>query len=76
MLNPADLEALLLTFKVASISTALMLLFGTPLAWWLARTAFRLERPHQCRRSAAAGAAADGIGLLFAGADGPGRGNR
>ena len=38
MLSPADLETLLLTFKVASISTALMLLFGTPLAWWLART--------------------------------------
>lgn len=38
MLTPADLDTLLLTFKVASISTALMLLFGTPLAWWLART--------------------------------------
>jgi molybdate transport system permease protein len=38
MLNPADLGALLLTFKVASISTSLMLLLGTPLAWWLART--------------------------------------
>lgn len=38
MLSPADIEALLLTFKVASISTALMMLFGTPLAWWLART--------------------------------------
>ena len=38
MLTPADLDTLLLTFKVASISTALMLLLGTPLAWWLART--------------------------------------
>lgn len=38
MLTPADLGTLLLTFKVASISTSLMLLFGTPLAWWLART--------------------------------------
>lgn len=38
MLTPADLDTLLLTFKVAGISTALMLLFGTPLAWWLART--------------------------------------
>jgi molybdate transport system permease protein len=33
-----DLDALLLTFKVASIATVLMLLIGTPLAWWLART--------------------------------------
>ena len=38
MLTSADLDTLLLTFKVASIATVLMLLFGTPLAWWLART--------------------------------------
>jgi molybdate transport system permease protein len=38
MLTPADLGALILTFKVASIATSLMLMFGTPLAWWLART--------------------------------------
>ena len=38
MLSNADLDALILTFKVASISTLLMVLFGTPLAWWLART--------------------------------------
>jgi molybdate transport system permease protein len=38
MLTPADLGALLLTFKVAGFATLLMLLFGTPLAWWLART--------------------------------------
>jgi molybdate transport system permease protein len=38
MLTPADLDTLWLTFKVASLATTLMLLFGTPLAWWLART--------------------------------------
>jgi molybdate transport system permease protein len=38
MLTSADLDTLLLTAKVASIATVLMLLFGTPLAWWLART--------------------------------------
>lgn len=38
MLSPADFDALFLTFKVAGIATLLMLLFGTPLAWWLART--------------------------------------
>jgi molybdate transport system permease protein len=38
MLTPADFNALLLTFKVASLATIFMLLFGTPLAWWLART--------------------------------------
>ena len=38
MLSTSDLDTLLLTFKVAGISTGLMLLLGTPLAWWLART--------------------------------------
>ncbi len=38
MLSPADLGALFLTFKVAGSATFLMLLLGTPLAWWLART--------------------------------------
>ena len=38
MLSPADMATLWLTFKVAGIATLLMLLFGTPLAWWLART--------------------------------------
>ena len=38
MPTSADLDTLVLTFKVASISTALMMVFGTPLAWWLART--------------------------------------
>lgn len=38
MLTSADFATLLLTFKVASLSTIFMLLFGTPLAWWLART--------------------------------------
>ncbi len=38
MLTSADFATLLLTFKVASLATIFMLLFGTPLAWWLART--------------------------------------
>ncbi len=38
MLTSADLDTLLLTLKVAGISTSVMLLLGTPLAWWLART--------------------------------------
>jgi len=40
-LNSADLATLWLTFKVASLATGLMLIFGTPLAWWLARTQSR-----------------------------------
>lgn len=38
MLNPADIATLWLTFKVASLATITMLILGTPLAWWLART--------------------------------------
>lgn len=38
MLTSADFETLRLTFQVASLATIFMLLFGTPLAWWLART--------------------------------------
>jgi molybdate transport system permease protein len=32
-----DLAALLLTAKLATLSTGLLLLLGTPIAWWLAR---------------------------------------
>ncbi len=38
MLSSVDFDTLVLTFKVAGIATLIMLLLGTPLAWWLART--------------------------------------
>ena len=38
-----DLAAIWLTLKLASIVTALLLLIGTPIAWWLARTRSRLK---------------------------------
>ena len=41
MLTTADLNTLILTGKVAGIATILMLLIGTPMAWWLARTTSR-----------------------------------
>jgi molybdate transport system permease protein len=41
MLNPADIAAIWLTVQVASLTTLILLLLGTPLAWWLARTEFR-----------------------------------
>jgi molybdate transport system permease protein len=37
-LSPADLAALWLTVKLASVTTLILLLLGTPIAWWLART--------------------------------------
>ena len=45
MLSEADLEAIALTFKLASTTTILLLLLGTPLAWWLARTRSRWKGP-------------------------------
>ena len=37
-----DLAPLWLTFRLAAIVTVLLLIIGTPLAWWLARTRSRL----------------------------------
>ena len=37
-MDPADLAAVWLTLKLASVVTFLLLLVGTPIAWWLART--------------------------------------
>lgn len=34
----SDIDAIWLTLKLATLSTALLLVAGTPLAWWLART--------------------------------------
>jgi len=43
MLSPDDVNAILLTLKLATIVTLLLLLIGTPIAWWLARTDSRLK---------------------------------
>jgi molybdate transport system permease protein len=43
MLNEFDLSALSVTLKLAAISTAILLLLGTPLAWWLSRTRCKLK---------------------------------
>src|SRR5512135_657270 len=37
-LDPNDLQAVWLTLKLASVSTFLLLLIATPLAWWLAHS--------------------------------------
>jgi len=39
----SDFAAVWLTLKLASVVTALLLVLGTPLAWWLARTRSRLK---------------------------------
>ena len=43
MLTEADLTALAVTVKLAGLATVILLLLGTPLAWWLANTRFRFK---------------------------------
>lgn len=38
MLSQIDLTALLITLRLAAATTLILLVFGTPLAWWLATT--------------------------------------
>ncbi|BCO25891.1 sulfate transport system permease protein CysT [Rhodoferax lithotrophicus] len=38
LLNHGDLQAIWLTVRLASIVTLILLLVGTPIAWWLARS--------------------------------------
>ena len=38
MLSEGDLQALWLTARLAGVTTLLLFLLGTPLAWWLARS--------------------------------------
>jgi len=45
MLTEADLQAIGLTLQVAALTTVILLLVGTPLAWWLARTRSWLKTP-------------------------------
>ena len=43
ILSDQDLTALLVTLKLASVSTLVLLIIGTPLAWWLSRSQWRYK---------------------------------
>ena len=43
MPDSSDVAAIWLTLRLATVVTLLLLVFGTPLAWWLARTQSRLR---------------------------------
>jgi len=45
LLSGPDLETFALTLRLAATVTALLLLLGMPLAWWLATTRSRWQRP-------------------------------
>ncbi|UPL09407.1 Molybdenum transport system permease protein ModB [Pseudomonas sp. IsoF] len=44
-LDASDLGAIWLTVKLASLTTLILLVLGTPIAWWLARTRSWLRGP-------------------------------
>jgi len=43
MFSQADLTALTITLRLAILSTAILLVLGTPFAWWLARTRWKYK---------------------------------
>lgn len=45
ILTESDLQAIWLTLRLAAVVTAILLLVGTPVAWWLACTRSRLKGP-------------------------------
>lgn len=45
MLTDADFTAFLLTVQLATATTVILLVIGTPLAWWLSQTRSRLRGP-------------------------------
>ncbi|MBC8636074.1 molybdate ABC transporter permease subunit [Caballeronia sp. EK] len=42
-LDSADLQAITLTLELASLTTVLLLLIGTPIAWWLTHTRSKVK---------------------------------
>lgn len=44
-LDASDLAAIWLTIQLASLTTVLLLIFGTPIAWWLSRTTSAWKGP-------------------------------
>lgn len=45
LLTASDLQAIGLTLQVATLTTVILAVIGTPLAWWLARTRSWLKAP-------------------------------
>jgi molybdate transport system permease protein len=44
-LPASDVQAILVSLRLAAVTTVVLLILGTPLAWWLSRTRSRLRAP-------------------------------
>jgi molybdate transport system permease protein len=44
-LSPTDIDAIALTLRLAAVTTLILFVVGTPIAWWLARTRSRWKGP-------------------------------
>ena len=42
-ISPDDITALVITLKLAGLTTLILLVLGTPVAWWLARSRWRFK---------------------------------
>lgn len=73
LLSASDLQAIWLTIRLASVVTMILLLVGTPIAWWLARTRSWFKGPMGGDGGATAGTAAIGAWFLPAVGHGPQR---
>jgi molybdate transport system permease protein len=45
LLTDTDIQAILLTLRLAAVTTVILFFVGTPVAWWLARTRSRWKGP-------------------------------
>ena len=45
MSDTLDWEPIVLTLRLAAVTVSILVLLGTPLAWWLAHTRSRLKAP-------------------------------
>jgi len=43
MISEADFSALVITLKLAGLTTLILLIIGIPFAWWLARSRWRFK---------------------------------
>ena len=65
MFTSADLTAFFLTLQLAFITTLILLILGTPLAWYLARSRWRYKFILEALVCFTAGATSNSLRFLF-----------